>query len=62
VLSELAFLTLLQQRATTMCELNFIFRGDKNYSEFNECGTVHYNKVGRNFVNGRRGPKDGRKR
>jgi len=60
-ISELACLTLLQQKATTMCELIFIVRGGKNYSEFHEWGTVHYNKVGRNFVNGRRGLKDDRK-
>jgi hypothetical protein len=35
-ISELACLTLLQQRATTMCELILIVRGGKNYSEFHE--------------------------
>jgi len=33
-ISELACLTLLQQKVTTMCKLIFIVRGLKNYSEF----------------------------
>jgi len=35
-ISELVCLILLQQKATTLCELIFIVRGDKNYSEFHE--------------------------
>jgi len=35
-ISEISCLTLLQQKATTMCELIFIVKGGKNYSEFHD--------------------------